>query len=195
MRVDADLQFLQYCDNEELRTLCDILTFDNNGKIRFCDSLSKSANYQSYYPRNMVGMWKDLACEVQCYGGNSLCNLFRNGQGPSYEQIVYDVCKRMNIKDICKYDSAEDMEQKFLLAVARKAIDELSEDDIRAIMNECYIHVVGAGAMTRGAALLRPSLGCDIMGPAYHVTIPAVIQVAYMRLKYQAKLKTNSACA
>ena len=69
----------------------------------------------------------------------------------------------MNIKDICKYDSAEDMEQKFLLAVARKAIDELSEYDIRAIMNECYIHVVGAGAMTRGAALLRPSLGHYIL--------------------------------
>ena len=28
------------------------------------------------------------------------------------------------------------------------------------------------------------------MGPAYRVTIPVVIQVAYMRLKYQAKLKT-----
>lgn len=249
MRVDTDLQFLQYCDNEELRTLCDILTFDNNGKIRFCESLSKSDNYRSCYPRNMVGMWKDLACELQCYGGNTLSNLFRNGQGPAYEQIVYDVCKRMRIKDIRKYDSAEDMEQKLLLAVASKAIDELSEDDIRTIMNECHIHgydytkagllallvamrefnhrvfvivvhtimrmigevllvrgvmIAGTGIMTRGAVLLCGPLGWlilggwtawDIMGPAYRVTIPAVIQVAYMRLKYQAKLKTNSACA
>lgn len=31
------------------------------------------------------------------------------------------------------------------------------------------------------------------MGPAYRVTIPAVIQVAYMRAKYQAKY--NSECA
>ena len=249
MRVDNDLQFLQYCDNEDLRTLCDILTFDNNGKIRFCESLSKSDNYRSCYPRNMVGMWKDLACELQCNGGNTLCNLFRNGQGPAYEQIVYDVCKRMKIKDIRKYDSAEDMEQKLLLAVASKALDELSEDEIRTIMNKCHIHgydytkagllallvamrefnhrvfvivvhtimrmieevllvrgamVVGTGMMNRGAVLLCGPLGWlllggwtvwDIMGPAYRVTIPAVIQVAYMRLKYQAKLKANSVCA
>ncbi len=249
MRIDADLRFLQYCGNEDLRTLCDILTFDKSGKIRFCGNLSKSDNYRSCYPRNMVGMWKDLACELQRYGGNVLCNLFRNGQGPAYEQIVYDVCKRMSVKDIRKYDSAEDMERKLLLAVASKALNELSEDDIQTIMKECHIHgydytkanllalleamrefsnrvfdnllhaiirkimeilivrgamVAGAGLVARRAVLFGGPLGLlllggwtawDIMGPAYHVTIPAVIQVAYMRLKYQAELKNNSACA
>lgn len=248
MRVDRDLCFLQYCENEDLRTLCDILTFDNSGKIRFCESLSKSDNYRSCYPHKMVGMWKDLACELQCYGGNTLLNMFRNGQGPAYEQVVYDVCRRMNIKGIRKYDSVEEMEQKLLLTVASKALDELSEDDIRSIMQECHIHgydytkagllaflvalrevnsrvmiivihnimrmigeilivrgamITAAGIITRGMAVLCGPIGwillcgwtaCDIMGSAYRVTIPAVIQVAYMRLKFQAKLK-EKACA
>ena len=30
-----------------------------------------------------------------------------------------------------------------------------------------------------------------MMGPAYRVTVPAVIQVAYMRVKYQAMLNSQ----
>ena len=32
----------------------------------------------------------------------------------------------------------------------------------------------------------------DLMGPAYRVTVPAVVQIAYMRVKYQASINSNS---
>ena len=34
MRADFDLEFLQYCDNEDLVSLCNILMFDNDGNLR-----------------------------------------------------------------------------------------------------------------------------------------------------------------
>lgn len=74
MRPDFDLQFLQFCENEDLRILCDILMYDNNGKIRMSESISNSDEYLASYPDNMVGMWKDLASELQKFGGNSLPN-------------------------------------------------------------------------------------------------------------------------
>lgn len=249
MRPDFDLQFLQFCENEDLRILCDILMYDNNGKIRMSEDISNSDEFLAAYPNNMVHMWKSLASELQKFGGNSILNLFRNGQGPSYEKVVYDVCKRMNVSDIDKHDTAEEMEQKLLVAISKKAIGQMSEAEVRSIMDECGIEgydytragliaailalqlvnrrlfiivinsvmrlasqillgrgvlMVGMGVLSRGLGVICGPIGwalmCgwtawDIMGPAYRVTIPAVIQVAYMRAKYQAKSNTNSECA
>ena len=249
MRPDFDLQFLQFCENEDLRILCDILMYDNNGKIRLSEGISNSDEYLASYPDNMIGMWKDLASELQKFGGNSILNIFRNGHGPSYEKVVYDVCKRMGVHDINKHDTAEEMEQKLLVAISKNAIGQMNEDDIRSIMEECHVEgyvytragliaaimalqivnrrlfiivinsvmrlasqilvgrgvmMVGMGILSRGIGILCGPVGwallCgwtawDIMGPAYRVTIPAVIQVAYMRAKYQAKSNSNSDCA
>ena len=139
MRPDFDLQFLANCENDDLRTLCDILMYNNNGEIRFCESLANTDSFNSCYPGNMKGMWKDLASELQSYGGNTILNFFRNGQGPRYESIVYDVCKKMGVKGIAKHDTAEDMEQKLLIMVSSKAIGEMSEEQVRSIMDECGI--------------------------------------------------------
>ena len=248
MKPDFDLQFLQYCDNEDLRALCDILMYKNSGSIRLNEQLSNTDGYLKYYPDNMIGMWKELASELQCYGGNTILNIFRNGRGPAYEKIVYDVCKKMHVKDISKYDTAEEMEQKLLIAVSAKIIEELDEIDIRNIMDECEIHdyahtkaglmaalvalqlinrklfimvlnvimrfliriLIGRGIMTVGIGLVSRGVGVffgpvawivlggwtawDIMGPAYRVTIPAVVQVAYMRAKYAAKINLKHEC-
>jgi len=244
MRPDFDLQFLQFCDNDDLRTLCNIIMFDNDGKIRLNERLSTSDNYLACYPDKMAGMWKDIAAELQCYGGNTVINLFR-GHGPSYESIVQDVCKRMHVEGITMHDTAEEMEQKLLVAVSKKAIGELDESQARAIMDECGIRnyerskagllaalialqlvnkrifvivietvmrmvsriLIGRGIMYMGMGIFSRGLGVlfgpigwilmggwtvwDILGPAYRVTIPAVIQVAYMRTKYQAMLNAD----
>ena len=249
MKTDMDLQFLQYCNNEDLRALCDILVYDNKGELRLSESLSISDSYLSCYPDNMRGMWRDLAAELQCYGGNTLLNLFRHGHGPKYESIVYDVCQKMGVENVGKHDTAEDMEQKLLIAVSSKAMEEMTEEQIRAVMEECgvkgydytrtgllaalltlrlvnkgvFAYVIdailkmlmeilmvrgiiraGFGLLSRGVGVLCGPVGWiiltgwtlwDIMGPAYRVTIPAVIQVAYMRMKYQEKLNRNEEAA
>lgn len=238
MNQDTDLAFLQHCENDDLRVLCDILTFDHDGKIRYSESLSDSDSYLKCYPDNMRGMWQELACELQKFGGNSILNYIRDGQGPSYEKILRNVCKRMNVENLDMNDTVEDIEQKLLITVSAKAIGQLGEEEIRSIMEECPIPVleyskqglvaalmtlrvvnqrlfvmvirtvmnvtvealVGRGVasacmgvFSRGMSALCGPFGWllltgwtvwDLMGPAYRVTIPAVIQVAYMRVKY-----------
>lgn len=68
--------------------------------------------------------------------------------------------------------------------------------------------LIGRGVLTAGFGLLSRGLGImmgpvgwivlsgwtawDIAGPAYRVTVPAVIQVAFLRMKYNAKCHTNN---
>lgn len=49
MKADKDLQFLQYCKNDDLVTLCNILTNDNKGGYRFTEQLTSTDNYINYY--------------------------------------------------------------------------------------------------------------------------------------------------
>lgn len=243
MRPDFDLQFLQFCENEDLRVLCDILTFDNEGKKRLTEGISNRAKYNASYPNNMVGMWKEIAFELQRFGGNSVLNAFRSGSGPAYEKIVYDVCKHLKIDGIGKYDTAEEMEQKLLVAISKKVIGQMAEAEIRSVMTECGIdgydftksgllaaimaflatkrrlfiivlnsvmrlvsqrRIMMAGMGVLSVGILRCPIGwtllCgwtawELMGPAYRITVPAVIQVAYMRTKYQVKSNLDSHCA
>lgn len=241
MRPDFDLQFLQFCNNDDLLSLGNIIMYDNDGKIRLTENLSASDNYLACYPDKMVGMWKDIAAELQCFGGNTLLNQFR-GHGPSYDSIVRDVCKRLRVSNVLIHDTAEEMEQKLLIHVSKKAIGELDESQARAIMDECGIRnyerskagllaaimalqvinrkvfiiviemvmrlvsriLIGRGIMYAGIGIFSRGMGVlfgpigwilmggwavwDILGPAYRVTIPAVMQIAYMRVKYQATL-------
>ena len=57
------------------------------------------------------------------------------------------------------------------------------------------IMYAGMGIFSRGLGVLFGPMGWilvggwtvwDMLGPAYRVTIPAVIQIAYMRVKYQS---------
>jgi uncharacterized protein YaaW (UPF0174 family) len=63
------------------------------------------------------------------------------------------------------------------------------------------IVIVGVGTLSRGLGVLLGPIGWimltgwtiwDLMGPAYRVTVPAVVQIAYMRVKYQARINPNS---
>ena len=62
------------------------------------------------------------------------------------------------------------------------------------------VMMAGMGAISRGVSAICGPIGWivlggwtawDMMGPAYRVTVPAVIQVAYMRVKYQAMLNSQ----
>ena len=244
MRTDIDLEFLQYCSNTELRELCDMLTHDEEGNIRFSEKLTEKDSYIENYPDNCKSLWKDIAMELQLFGGNTFANIFRHGHGPAYESIVYDVCKEMEVENIDEHDTAEDMEQKLLFKMTETMISKLSEEELAQLMKELNIEkrsykkqgvmaallvakavnkklfykmmtyifrfvsemLVGRGIMAAGAGLIARGtqflLGpagwiiCgawtawDIAGPAYRVTIPAVLQVSYMRMKFNSRLLT-----
>lgn len=246
MRTDIDLEFLQYCSNTELRELCDMLTHDEKGEIRFSETLTGKDSYIENYPGNCKAMWEDIAKEVLLFGGNTIANIFRHGRGPSYETVVYDVCKEMKVEGLSEHDTAEDMELALLDHVTDSMLDELTDVQRKQVMKDLNIKkreyskqavmaallvarsvnsglysyvmayimrmvtqlLIGRGVLMAGMGLLSRGLGIvmgpigwvllsswtawDVAGPAYRVTVPAVMQIAFMRMEYNNKCLTRN---
>lgn len=244
MRTDIDLAFLQYCSNTELKELCDLLTHDEKGEIRFSEKLTGKDSYIENYPYNCLAIWQDIALELQLFGGNTFANIFRHGRGPAYENIVYDVCKEMKVEGIKPHDSAEEMEKALLDKVTNMMLDQLTPEQLKQIMKELgikkrtytkqavmaallvtrrinmrlYYYVMsyilrmttnmligrgvlaaGFGLLSRGLSVMMGPIGWiilsgwtvwDIAGPAYRVTVPAVLQIAFLRLKHSKSNQT-----
>lgn len=248
MTPDKDLQFLQFCKNDDLVILCNILTNGNKGGYRMTEQLTGTDNYINFYPHDMSKMWADLAWELQRFGSNTFLNVFmRHGRGPAYEEIVNDVCHKMKI-NVPRHADAAQMESLLLEYVIDKTLSKMSEQELRNLcgeLNICYVDkfprtaIMTTLALTRqvsykmymcmlrviltfierylivrglmvytGLAICRP-LGLlfgpigmavltglavwDIAGPAYRVIIPAIIQVALMRLDYMSSVETKKA--
>ena len=70
------ISVLQRADNEDLKTLCDIITLGKNGTPRISDSLTKTSVYKRNYPHNMAalipGMVRELGLYLSCQGKSPL---------------------------------------------------------------------------------------------------------------------------
>ncbi|GAA7413223.1 hypothetical protein MM0351_00930 [Helicobacter pylori] len=79
-RCDSDLEFLKQLSSNDLKDLFDVLVYDEDGTLRVNEELTNSTEYKRYghdyakYPRR-------IAEELQCYGGNSFANFFRDEGG------------------------------------------------------------------------------------------------------------------
>lgn len=244
MTIDQNLTFLQYCSNDELKTLCDTLTHNNKGEVRLNEQLTDCEAYLRNYPENMQSMWQEIAAELQRFGGNTFANIFRGGVGASYDSILRDVCKKMKVR-IPSCSSVEEIEVALLTKYCEETIGcmdiellrELSLEigvkpqnynkqvvvaailialrkgsgkvlapvisyigsNITRILIGRGVYFATAGVLGRAATALTGPVGWaltagwlayDIASPAYRVTVPAVIQVACMRLKYNTHLLT-----
>lgn len=234
MKTDKDLRFLSSCSNDELRTLCDILTHDRLGNIRITEQLTSSDEYNRNYPEDMLFLVPQISNELLKYGSNTLTT-FWNKEPDSYETVLRRVCKQMDVKTR-QQDNVSSMEYNLLTALCQDTLNKMSERELRLLANENGIPdkrmtrqaltatillalrssrvvltrvaarviqyvfemlalrgVASAGAQTATRAIggaLGPiswiALGAwtvyDITSPAYRVCVPAVVQVAYMRL-------------
>lgn len=231
---DPDLEFLQHCQSEELNDLVSTITHDKDGEVRFTESLTYNEKYKRYYPEHVM-YWKEIAEEIQLFGGNSFFNLFRGGRGVQYKEILCDVCDKMKV-NYNKYSSTTQIEQNLLMKILQDALEKMSPEELKNLATELglenvssitsqtattiFISVFKAGGfksyqltviivnailkaligrglslggnvvLTRTAAILTGPIGwaitaiwtaLDLAGPAYRVTIPVVIQIAYLR--------------
>lgn len=138
MRYDNNLLFLQHCPNEQLKTLCDILTHDETGEVRYTESLTDTDAYLECYPDNMQGMWGEIAGELQKFGGNSLANIYRCGQGVIYAEIVDDVCRKLKVD----FDPSWPIVMKegaLLNKVFDTALDQMTEEEKHDFVREMKI--------------------------------------------------------
>lgn len=93
MKQDRDLMFLASCQNEDLRTLCDILTYNKNGELRFSEQLSNTDAYLNCYPEKMNLMTKEISEEFRKYGSNTVHTIYKKG-----EADPFIVCKRLSVR-------------------------------------------------------------------------------------------------
>ena len=75
------LDFINTSSNEDLRTLCDIITLDRNGSPRLTEELTGTAGYRRNYPGNMRALAPEMVDEFRRFGGNTFANIVR-GEGP-----------------------------------------------------------------------------------------------------------------
>lgn len=224
---EKDLKFLEECSNEQLKLLADFIIFDNDGKKRLTEELSKVDNFESNYPNNIKILLPNIIDELQRFGGNSIFNRWR-GHGVSYREILEDVCKKLKV-NYNKANSTELLEQYMLQKFLIMSIDKMTDEDARhlsanltkdALKNQIgmlksgspiFIRLItmlvanlaakwglkqAAGlaarfAGSRAFAVLTGPIGWiltgiwtafDIAGPAYRVTVPCTITIAYLRI-------------
>lgn len=127
---DPDLIFLEDCDNEQLKTLIDIIVFDKDGKKRLTENISNTQKFIQNYDKNIKALIPEIVDEIQLFGGNTIANRLR-GHGVFYREILEDVCNRMKV-NYNKKLSTQLLEMELLRKVAMNAVDNMSDEDIKA---------------------------------------------------------------
>lgn len=138
MKQDKDLMFLVNCQNDDLRTLCDILTYNNKGEIRLSEQLTDSDAYLHYYPDKMNLMATEIAEELRKFGSNTVRTICRKGEADSYETIVRRVCKRMGVK-VNDCDNTPTMERELLTTICEQTTSKLSDEELRKLADKAGI--------------------------------------------------------
>ncbi|MRS92146.1 DUF3944 domain-containing protein [Enterobacteriaceae bacterium RIT714] len=129
-RVDADLQFLAHCDNEDLDLLVSLITHDPRDKsLRWTETLSGSDNYKRFYPAHR-NYWQEIAAEIQTFGASSIASVFRGGKGVLYREVLCDVCDHTGVK-YRKEEVTETIELSLLMKMLEKSLSEMSPDELR----------------------------------------------------------------
>ncbi|EKC2495431.1 DUF3944 domain-containing protein [Salmonella enterica] len=235
-RDDADLEFLSQCSDEDLNDLVHCLIYDKDGKVRLTEELSTTAAYKQFSPKHSM-YWKEIAAEIQCFGGNTFATIVRGGKGVLYKEVLCDVCDKLKV-NYNKKSSVDLIESNLLMAILTKAIESMSQDEVKAlgesvgvknvagltsktllagfqtvfraggfksyqltaiIVNQVLKALIGrglsfvaTGTMMRTLSILTGPIGWGITGiwtaidigsAAYRVTIPSVLQVAFLRTK------------
>ena len=239
-REDPDLTFLNNCENDDLDILIQYLEFgtDEGKSERLTATLIHEERYKQHQP-NHKAYWDLIGAELQNYGGNTLVNIMRGGEGVVYREILIDVCQKMKV-NFNKKSQIDVIEMALLSKILIESLDKMDDEQLKEVIGSMGIQTTNLGkqaivaaiqaaitlgkfqayaiavivanalakqllghglrmatnaALTRSMAVFAGPIGwiitglwtlVDIAGPAYRVTVPAVIQIAYMRTLNQA---------
>lgn len=125
---------LERADNEDLKTLCDIITLGKNGTPRISDSLTRKSVYKHNYPRNMSALIPNMVRELGLYGSNSVVNFFK-GEGSDYSTILRKVAKRLKVS-FRSTQSDEVIEGYMLQKLFDDMSERLTDEELRTMARE-----------------------------------------------------------
>lgn len=137
---DSNLEFLGKCTNEELEMLFNILVYDKDGIKRISEDLTNSSSFEKY-GNDFIKYWKEIAGELQYYGGNTVFNFFRSS-GVYYEEILTDVLEKLKID---AFNSIKDKENSLLEYAFKKMITGMSTEEKMKIAEELNLKELNIG--------------------------------------------------
>lgn len=127
------MEFLKRLSSSDLKDLFDALVYDEDGTLRMNEELTNSTEYKRYgsdyakYP-------KKIAEELQCYGGNTFINFFRN-EGVLYKKILCDACDHLKVSYNEKSNTSW-IEQNMLAKILKDSLERMSKKDLEELCHE-----------------------------------------------------------
>ena len=254
-RYDEDLEFLREMRSKDLNDLVEAIVGKEDDR-RLTENLTEHGLYQRYYPDHKMYL-EQIMGEIQTFGGNTIANIFRGGQGVLYREILCDVADKLKVKyDERAYTHA--IEVSLYYKVMSDALEKMSDSEVDAAISDLglnspeILRAMGQGdyfslpkrqfatialqlalrggglatykvaliiantvwkalfshglslaanaALTRALSVAIGPIGwiltglwtaVDVAGAAYRVTVPVVIQVAYLRLLHRQRKQGN----
>lgn len=180
---------LSLCTKDELAPLVE------NILGRLSNYLDINDDYKKFQPDH-TKYHKVIGDEIRMFGGNSLRNIFRGGEGPPYAEIVIDVCKKLGVpyhnKDTIRNESnlldifLERRWRSLSPAERDQLAKEAGESALGKISDTATLVKAGA-TFILARALFGPAgwaaLGISLFDASFKVTTPCVLHIAYLRRK------------
>lgn len=167
---------LASCRKEDLAPLVGYIT------DKLSNSLTTNEAYRVFSPDHTkyVGL---IASEIRLYGGNTVSNIARGGKGPDYDEVLFDVCQRIGIPS--KKERIFDNESNLLKICLPYGWEVLSPvDQQTAVKKARDTYATMGGIVTTGVVAGVVGAGFSgVADPAFKVTIPCALHIAYLRWK------------
>lgn len=116
-----------------MKDLFNALVYDEDGALRMNEELTSSTEYKRYgsdyakYPTR-------IAEELQCYGGNSFINFFRD-EGVLYKEILCDACDHLKV-NYHEESPTSLIEKNMLSKLLKDSLEKMSGREIKELGHE-----------------------------------------------------------
>ncbi|MDR1228710.1 MAG: DUF3944 domain-containing protein [Azoarcus sp.] len=135
-RRDEDLEFLGKLKPEDLDDLVYCLKYDKNGHSLHTEDLTLSAEYHA----NHNEYWQSVATEIQCIGADSFAQIWRNGHGVFYKEILTGVCDELRV-GYDEHSGAEAIESRLLAKILGDALEKLTREELDDVTRKTGIAI------------------------------------------------------
>ena len=169
--------FLSVCNNDELDPIVEIIL---NASTNF---LSIDETYKENAP-NHRAYCKVIADEIRLFGSNSFASVFRGGDGVSYDEVLFDVCEKLDVP--CKKNKTIENEENLfdLYNIESKNFEGFSSLSIGKAVQQ-----IAPLLISRVTPIGLALLPIQVASPAFRVTVPCILYIVALR---QKKIKEYS---
>ncbi len=127
------MEFLKRLSSNDLKDLFDALVYDKDGTLRMNEELTSSTEYKRY-DHNYAKYPERIAEELQCYGGNSFANFFRD-EGVLYKEILCDACDHLKV-NYHEESPISLIEQNMFSKLLKDSLEKMSGREIKELGHE-----------------------------------------------------------